>query len=146
MQLLAHALSALLMIASSAASESVQLDVMVTTASGLQYTDHVIGDGDVAKKGDNVTVHYTGWIKEADGSKGLEFDTSRPPGRPITFRLGRNKVIKGWEEGIAGMRVGGKRTLFVPSSLAYGKRGAGHIVLPNQDLIFEVELIGLDGK
>ena len=100
---------------------------MVTTASGLQYADDVIGDGEIAKKGDTVTVQYTGWIQQADGSKGLEFDTSRRPGHSITFRVGRNEVIKGWEKGITGMRAGGKRTLIIPSALAYGKRGLGHI-------------------
>lgn len=119
---------------------------MVTTASGLQYADDVIGDGEIAKKGDTVTVQYTGWIQQADGSKGLEFDTSRRPGHPITFRLGRKEVIKGWEEGITGMRVGGKRTLIIPSALAYGKRGLGHIVLPNQNLIFEVELVSVGSR
>ncbi|MET0987099.1 MAG: FKBP-type peptidyl-prolyl cis-trans isomerase, partial [Steroidobacteraceae bacterium] len=82
-------------------------------------------------------------IQNPDGSKGLEFDTSKPPGQPIKFRLGRHEVIKGWEEGISGMRVGGKRTLIIPSALAYGKRGLGYIVLPNQNLIFEVELVEL---
>ena len=74
------------------------------------------------------------------------FDTSRDIGRPMEFRLGRGKVIKGWEEGISGMRVGGKRTLIIPSALAYGKRGLGNIVLPNQNLIFEVELVGLEAR
>jgi FKBP-type peptidyl-prolyl cis-trans isomerase len=115
----------------------------ITTASGLQYIEDAIGEGDAAKSGDMVTVQYTGWIQKADGSKGLMFDTSRDIGRPFEFRLGRRKVIKGWDEGIVGMRVGGKRTLIVPTELAYGKRGAGAIVLPNQNLIFEVELVGL---
>ena len=119
---------------------------MVTTASGLQYADDVIGDGEIAKKGDTVTVQYTGWIQQADGSKGLEFDTSRRPGHSITFRVGRNEVIKGWEKGITGMRAGGKRTLIIPSALAYGKRGLGHIVLPNQNLIFDVELVSVRSR
>jgi FKBP-type peptidyl-prolyl cis-trans isomerase FkpA len=131
---------------SYADDEGAAPSAMVTTASGLQYTDTVLGDGEPAKNGDNVTVQYTGWIQQADGSKGLEFDTSRPPGRPITFRVGRNQVIKGWEEGISGMRVGGKRTLIIPSALAYGKRGLGYIVLPNQNLIFEVELVGIEAR
>jgi FKBP-type peptidyl-prolyl cis-trans isomerase len=148
MKSVACTLSALIMVASFAFadSESVQLADMVTTASGLQYTQDVIGEGEIAKKGDTVTVQYTGWIQKADGSKGLEFDTSRPPGRPLSFRLGQGKVIKGWDEGVTGMRVGGKRTLIIPSALAYGKRGAGHIVLPNQNLIFEVELVELKAK
>jgi FKBP-type peptidyl-prolyl cis-trans isomerase FkpA len=141
----ALALSALSLIASIAWAdgEAASPAAIVTTASGLQYTDDAVGDGEPAKKGDVVTVQYTGWIQQADGSKGLEFDTSRAPGRPIEFRLGRHEVIKGWEEGVTGMRVGGKRTLIIPSALAYGKRGVGYIVLPNQNLIFEVELMGL---
>jgi FKBP-type peptidyl-prolyl cis-trans isomerase FkpA len=119
---------------------------MVTTASGLQYIDDAVGEGESAKAGDTVSVQYTGWIQKADGSKGLLFDTTRDIGRPFEFRLGRRKVIQGWEEGISGMQVGGKRTLIVPSELAYGKRGAGQIVLPNQNLIFEVELVGLRAK
>lgn len=114
----------------------------VMTASGLQYIDDTVGDGELAKAGDTLSVQYTGWIQKADGSKGLRFDTSREIGRPIEFRLGRHKVIEGWEEGISAMRVGGKRTLIVPSALAYGKHGLGAIVLPNQNLIFEVELVG----
>ncbi|HEY6645338.1 FKBP-type peptidyl-prolyl cis-trans isomerase [Povalibacter sp.] len=118
----------------------------VTTASGLQYMDDALGEGEPAKPGDTVSVQYTGWIQQPDGTRGLQFDTSREIGRPIEFRLGRRKVIAGWEEGISGMRLGGRRKLFVPSALAYGKRGLGAIVLPNQNLIFEVELIGLRTK
>jgi FKBP-type peptidyl-prolyl cis-trans isomerase FkpA len=119
---------------------------MVTTASGLQYIDDAVGEGESAKAGNTVSVQYTGWIQKADGGKGLLFDTTRDTGRPFEFRLGRRKVIQGWEEGIRGMQLGGKRTLIVPSELAYGKRGSGQIVLPNQNLIFEVELVGLRAK
>lgn len=126
--------------------ESASPATMVKTTSGLQYIDNALGDGELAKAGDTVSVQYTGWIQKADGSKGLMFDTSRDIGRPIEFRLGRRKVIEGWEEGISGMRLGGKRTLLVPSALAYGKRGLGAIVLPNQNLIFEVELVGLRAR
>jgi FKBP-type peptidyl-prolyl cis-trans isomerase FkpA len=119
---------------------------MVTTASGLQYIDAAVGEGESAKAGDTVRVQYTGWIQNADGGKGLQFDTTRDIGRPFEFRLGRRKVIQGWEEGISGMRVGGKRTLIVPAELAYGKQGSGQIVLPNQNLIFEIELVGLTAK
>lgn len=119
---------------------------VVTTASDLQYIDDAVGEGESAKAGDTVSVQYTGWIQQADGSKGLLFDTTRDIGRPFEFRLGRRKVIQGWEEGITGMRVGGKRTLIVPTELAYGKRGAGQIVLPNQNLIFEIELVGLRAR
>ncbi len=118
----------------------------ITTASGLRYIDDAVGEGEPAKAGDTVSVHYSGWIQNPDGSKWLRFDTSREIGRPLEFRLGRRQVIAGWEEGISGMRLGGKRTLFVPSALAYGKRGLGKIVLPNQNLIFEVELVGLKAK
>jgi FKBP-type peptidyl-prolyl cis-trans isomerase len=126
--------------------DSVAPAALVTTASGLQYIDDAIGEGEPAKAGDTVTVQYTGWIQKADGSKGLLFDTTRDIGRPFEFRLGRRKVIQGWEEGISGMRIGGKRTLMVPSELAYGKHGSGQIVLPNQNLIFEVELVGLRAR
>jgi FKBP-type peptidyl-prolyl cis-trans isomerase len=119
---------------------------VMTAASGLQYVDDAAGEGEPAKAGDMVSVQYTGWIRKADGGKGLLFDTTRDFGRPFEFRLGRRKVIRGWDEGISGMRVGGKRTLMVPTELAYGKRGVGHIVLPNQDLIFEVELVGIRAK
>lgn len=148
MKSIALAVSVLSLIASTAWTdgEAASPAAIVTTASGLQYTDDAVGDGEPAKKGDTVTVQYTGWIQKVDGSKGLEFDSSRPPGRPITFRLGRQEVIKGWEEGVTGMRVGGKRTLIIPSALAYGKRGAGHIVLPNQNLIFEVELVEVEAR
>jgi FKBP-type peptidyl-prolyl cis-trans isomerase FkpA len=112
----------------------------------LQYIDNAPGSGEPAKSGDTVSVQYTGWIQKVDSSKGLLFDTSRDIGRPIEFRLGRGKVIAGWEEGISGMRVGGQRTLIIPSALAYGKRGRGAIVLPNQNLIFEVELVGLRAR
>jgi FKBP-type peptidyl-prolyl cis-trans isomerase len=134
---------ALIASAPIANSQSAAPAVMVTTASGLQYIDDVVGEGEPAKSGDTVSVQYTGWIQQPDGSKGLMFDTSRDIGRPIEFRLGRRKVIAGWDEGISGMRLGGKRTLIVPSALAYGKRGLGAIVLPNQNLIFEVELATL---
>lgn len=126
-----------------AAGESDSPAAMVTTASGLQYIDDAVGDGELASAGDTVSVQYTGWIQKDDGSRGLLFDTSREIGRPIEFRLGKRKVIAGWDEGINGMRVGGKRTLIIPSTLAYGKRGLGAIVLPNQNLIFEVELVGV---
>jgi FKBP-type peptidyl-prolyl cis-trans isomerase FkpA len=126
--------------------ESAAPAAVVTTATGLQYIDDAVGEGESAKAGDTVSIQYTGWIQKADGSKGLLFDTTREIGRPFEFRLGRRKVIQGWEEGVRGMRVGGKRILIVPTDLAYGKRGAGQIVLPNQNLIFEMELVGLRAK
>lgn len=148
MQPIKFALAALYLISTIAfaADESAAPAATVTTASGLQYIDEVIGEGESAKSGDTVTVQYTGWIQQADGSKGLMFDTTRESGRPFQVQLGRRKVIQGWDEGISGMRVGGKRTLIVPSELAYGKRGVGKLVLPNQNLIFEIEVVGLKAK
>jgi FKBP-type peptidyl-prolyl cis-trans isomerase FkpA len=107
----------------------------------LKKTDTVIGRGAVAMPGSTVTVHYTGWLftPTASFQHGAQFDSS-VGGAPFTFQLGRGKVIKGWDEGLAGMKVGGKRTLIVPAAKAYGSRGAGPIP-PNANLIFDVELI-----
>jgi peptidylprolyl isomerase len=112
---------------------------MVKTASGLRYEDHKVGDGAEAVKGKIVVVHYTGWLDD-HGKKGKKFDSSVDRGKPFTFPLGAGRVIKGWDEGVAGMKVGGKRTLYIPSSLGYGARGAGRAIPPNADLIFDVEL------
>jgi FKBP-type peptidyl-prolyl cis-trans isomerase len=95
-----------------------------------------VGDGPVAKKGSTVVVHYTGWLKS-----GKKFDSSRDSGEPFSFPLGAGKVIKGWDEGVAGMKVGGKRKLIIPSELGYGKRGAGEDIPPDAELTFEVELL-----
>ena len=148
MKLIKFALAALYVISTiaCAAGDSAAPAGVITTASGLQYVDEAVGEGESAKTGDTVSVQYTGWLQQADGSKGLQFDTTRDSGRPFEFQLGRRKVIQGWEEGISGMRVGGKRTLIVPSELAYGKRGVGKIVLPNQSLIFEIELVALGAR
>jgi peptidylprolyl isomerase len=108
----------------------------VTTKSGLKYLDIKEGDGKVAKKGDTVTVHYTGWLKK--GNK--KFDSSRDKDRPFTFELGAGDVIKGWDEGVAGMKVGGKRKLIIPPDLGYGKKGRGPIP-GNATLVFDVELL-----
>ncbi len=109
---------------------------MITTASGLQYEDLVEGTGPEAKAGDSVQVHYTGTL--TDGSK---FDSSRDRGSPFSFQLGAGRVIKGWDEGVAGMKVGGKRKLHIPAALGYGSRGAAGVIPPNAELIFEVELL-----
>ena len=108
----------------------------VTTASGLKYIDQKVGNGPVAKKGDTVEVHYTGWL--TDGKK---FDSSVDRKKPFSFPLGAGKVIKGWDEGVAGMKVGGKRKLTIPPDLGYGDRGAGGVIPPKATLVFEVELL-----
>jgi len=114
---------------------------MPTTPSGLQYEDVKVGDGGEAKAGHHVHVHYTGWLYN-DGVQGAKFDSSRDRNDPFEFSLGAGMVIKGWDEGVAGMKVGGKRQLHIPSALAYGPRGAGGVIPPNADLVFDVELLG----
>ncbi len=114
----------------------------VTTPSGLKYTDTQVGTGVEAVKGKMVTVHYTGWLNQK-GAKGTKFDSSLDRGDPFVFGLGMGQVIAGWDEGVAGMKIGGKRTLNIPSKLGYGERGAGGAIPPNADLIFDVELLGV---
>jgi len=109
---------------------------IVTTPSGLKYVDLVVGTGEEAKAGQTVAVHYTGWL--TDGKK---FDSSIDRGQPFSFPLGGGRVIKGWDEGVAGMKVGGKRKLMIPPQLGYGSRGAGSVIRPNAELIFEVQLL-----
>ena len=117
---------------------------MNTTPSGLQFTDNVVGDGAEAKAGQHVTVHYTGWLYN-DGEQGAKFDSSRDRNDPFDFPLGAGMVIKGWDEGVQGMKIGGQRTLIIPPELGYGARGAGGVIPPNATLKFDVELLGLDG-
>lgn len=112
----------------------------ITTDSGLRYIDTKQGAGEKAKAGQNVAVHYTGWLYE-NGEKGKQFDSSRDRGRPFTFPLGGRRVIAGWDEGVAGMRPGGQRTLIIPPELGYGRQGAGGAIPPNATLLFEIELI-----
>ena len=112
----------------------------VTTASGLSYIDIAQGNGAEAKAGQNVVVHYTGWLYE-NGAKGDKFDSSVDRGQPFSFPLGAGRVIRGWDEGVAGMKPGGKRTLVIPPDLGYGAAGAGGVIPPNATLLFEVELI-----
>lgn len=110
----------------------------VTTPSGLKYVDQVVGTGDAAVAGKTVNVHYTGWLES-----GKKFDSSVDRGQPFSFPLGAGRVIKGWDEGVQGMKVGGKRKLTIPSELGYGSRGAGGVIPPNATLIFDVELLGV---
>ncbi len=117
-------------------------DSYVTTASGLQYHDEAVGTGAEPKSGQTVNVHYTGWLYNG-GSKGAKFDSSRDRGKPFSFRLGQGQVIPGWDEGVASMHVGGKRTLILPPDLGYGARGAGGVIPPNATLMFDVELLGI---
>jgi peptidylprolyl isomerase len=107
---------------------------------GLKYTDTKTGDGATAKAGNKVSVHYTGWLSD-NGSKGKKFDSSVDRGQPFQFTLGAKQVISGWDEGVAGMKVGGKRTLTIPPELGYGARGAPGAIPPNATLIFDVELL-----
>jgi FKBP-type peptidyl-prolyl cis-trans isomerase len=111
---------------------------VITTKSGLKYVDLKEGTGDEAKSGQTVEVHYTGWLKD-----GTKFDSSKDRGKPFKFPLGAGRVIKGWDEGVAGMKVGGKRKLIIPPELGYGKRGAGGVIPPDAELTFEVELLGV---
>jgi peptidylprolyl isomerase len=113
---------------------------MITTPSGLTYEEVKAGNGVTAQSGKTVSVHYTGWLDEA-GKKGKKFDSSLDRGQPFTFALGAGMVIKGWDEGVAGMKVGGKRTLHIPAALGYGSRGMGSVIPPNANLIFDVELL-----
>jgi FKBP-type peptidyl-prolyl cis-trans isomerase FkpA len=110
------------------------------TDSGLKYEDLQEGDGDLAEAGHRVSVHYTGWLLDGD-----KFDSSVDRNQPFEFTLGRGMVIRGWDEGVAGMRVGGKRRLTIPPQLGYGSRGAGGVIPPDATLVFDVELLAIAG-
>jgi len=116
----------------------------MTTSSGLQIMDTKTGTGATPKTGQTCVMHYTGWLYE-NGQKGKKFDSSVDRGEPFEFPIGAGRVIKGWDEGVATMKVGGKRTLIIPPALGYGARGAGGVIPPNATLIFEVELLGVKG-
>ena len=113
---------------------------MTELPSGLKYTDTVVGTGAEAKRSEKVTVHYTGWLYN-NGQKGKKFDSSLDRNEPFSFNLGGGEVIPGWDQGVVGMKVGGKRTLIIPANLAYGARGAGGVIPPNATLMFDVELL-----
>ena len=108
----------------------------------LGIEDLVVGQGDTASQGKQVTVHYTGWL-DNNGDKGSKFDSSRDRSEPFKFALGRGQVIKGWDQGVAGMKVGGRRRITIPPDLAYGKRGAGGVIGPDETLVFVVDLVGV---
>ena len=116
----------------------------MTTPSGLQITDSEIGTGATPQPGQTCVMHYTGWLYE-DGAKGKKFDSSVDRGKPFTFPIGQKRVIAGWDEGVATMKVGGKRTLVIPPELGYGARGAGGVIPANATLIFDVELLDVKG-
>jgi FKBP-type peptidyl-prolyl cis-trans isomerase FkpA len=115
---------------------------MITTPSGLQYEETTVGSGATAQAGQYVTVHYTGWLYK-DGQQGAKFDSSKDRNDPFVFPLGAGHVIKGWDEGVAGMQVGGQRVLIIPPQLGYGAHGAGGVIPPNATLKFEVELLAV---
>jgi peptidylprolyl isomerase len=115
---------------------------MTTTPSGLSYEDTLEGQGVSPDKGQTCVMHYTGWLW-VDEKKGSKFDSSLDRGRPFSFPLGMGRVIRGWDEGVATMKVGGKRTLLIPPGLGYGAAGAGGVIPPNATLLFEVELLEL---
>ena len=127
--------------AATAASAQTQGKTM-TTASGLQITDTKVGTGAQPQTGQTCVMHYTGWLYD-NGTKGAKFDSSLDRGEPFEFAIGQGQVIKGWDEGVATMKVGGKRTLIIPPQLGYGARGAGGVIPPNATLIFDVELLGV---
>ena len=110
----------------------------ITTPSGLTIEELVVGSGAAAAPGQKVSVHYTGWL-----TSGAKFDSSKDRGDPFIFPLGKGHVIKGWDEGVQGMKVGGKRELTIPPALGYGARGAGGVIPPNATLVFEVELLAV---
>jgi peptidylprolyl isomerase len=116
----------------------------MTTPSGLQITDTTVGTGATPKPGQICVMHYTGWLYQ-NGAKGKKFDSSLDRGQPFEFPLGKHQVIAGWDEGVASMKVGGKRTLIIPPELGYGARGAGGVIPPNATLMFDVELLDVKG-
>jgi peptidylprolyl isomerase len=140
------ALAAALAVAAvgSSTAAMAQAGKTMTTPSGLQITDSKVGTGATPKTGQTCVMHYTGWLY-VNGAKGQKFDSSLDRGQPFEFPIGVRRVIAGWDEGVATMKVGGKRTLIIPPELGYGARGAGGVIPPNATLIFEVELLDVKG-
>ena len=122
---------------------AVRADQFTPLPSGLKFQDVKIGEGAAANPGMKVKVHYTGWLYK-DGVKGQKFDSSLDRGEPFVFNLGAGQVIRGWDEGVAGMKIGGKRSLIIPPDMGYGARGAGQVIPPNATLFFDVELLGVE--
>jgi peptidylprolyl isomerase len=138
------ALAALAVAIGASAATAEMAAKTVTTASGLQISDSKVGTGATPKTGQTCVMHYTGWLYE-NGQKGKKFDSSVDRGEPFEFPIGQKRVIAGWDEGVATMKVGGKRTLVIPPALGYGARGAGGVIPPNATLIFDVELLDVKG-
>jgi peptidylprolyl isomerase len=135
-------LSGVLVAASVITASAQTAGKTMTTSSGLQITDSVIGTGATPKTGQTCVMHYTGWLY-VNGVKGKKFDSSVDRGQPFEFPIGAGRVIRGWDEGVATMKVGGKRTLIIPPALGYGASGAGGVIPPNATLIFDVELLAV---
>jgi peptidylprolyl isomerase len=140
----ASAIAALAIVTAMAAAVGPAAAQTVTTPSGLQIADTTVGTGAAPKQGQTCVMHYTGWLYE-NGAKGKKFDSSVDRGQPFEFPIGVRRVIAGWDEGVATMKVGGKRTLIITPELGYGARGAGGVIPPNATLIFDVELLGVKG-
>ena len=134
------------MLLASLGCESQPTGASVSGITTLQVTDTVAGTGTQAFAGRIVTVHYTGWLYSAtaEGNRGTKFDSSRDRNEPYRFPLGAGQVIRGWDDGVPGMRVGGQRTLIIPPSLGYGTRGSGEVIPPNATLVFEIELLAVE--
>ncbi|CAK0777538.1 Peptidyl-prolyl cis-trans isomerase [Gammaproteobacteria bacterium] len=132
-------------LSTTACSEQAAPITRTSSVNELIKTDVKLGEGDVATTGKNVTVHYTGWLYDADAADhhGKKFDSSRDRDEPFSFPLGAGRVIMGWDQGVAGMKIGGQRTLIIPPDLGYGARGAGRVIPPNATLVFDVELLAV---
>jgi peptidylprolyl isomerase len=141
---LAAAIAGIVAIGASTTATAQAPGKTMTTQSGLQITDIKVGTGATPKTGQTCVMHYTGWLYQ-DGAKGKKFDSSVDRGEPFEFPIGQRRVIAGWDEGVASMKVGGKRALIIPPALGYGARGAGGVIPPNATLIFEVELLDVKG-
>jgi peptidylprolyl isomerase len=151
MQVLSRAMTALALVAALAGvgiapslATAQEQGKTVTTPSGLKIIDTQVGTGATPRTGQTCVMHYTGWLYQ-NGAKGQKFDSSLDRRQPFEFPIGRGQVIPGWDEGVASMKVGGKRTLIIPPNLGYGARGVGNVIPPNSTLIFEVELLGVKG-